>query len=256
MFIPQNVRESQEILPQVHEISQEYRQGLKETGKFGEDFSQEQSESLHRRYLDRPIRSVVELVENRNYQHLVILGNPGSGKSTLLQYIALKWAGSPLKDLVLQPIPLLIELRTYVRNYDAKKCKNFLEFLEKGSGVTYHLPQQQVHAKLQKSEAIILFDGLDEIFDPIKREEIITQIHRFTNDYQNVRVIVTSRGIGYQPQKLIDADFDHFILQDLEDEQVDNFIQRLHSFTYQDKAEREKKIERFKRAIKDSSAMK
>ncbi|MGD1714604.1 HEAT repeat domain-containing protein [Dapis sp. BLCC M172] len=256
MFIPQNVRESQEFLPQVHEISQESRQGLKETGKFGEDFSQEQSESLHWRYLDRPIRSVVELVENRNYQHLVILGNPGSGKSTLLQYIALKWAGSPIKDLVLQPIPLLIELRTYVRNHDANKCKNFLGFLEKGSGVTCHLPQQQVHAKLQKNEAIVMFDGLDEVFDPVKREEIITDIHRFTNDYKNVRVIVTSRVIGYQPQKFRDAEFDHFMLQDLEDEQVEDFIQRWHDFTYQDEAEREKKRERFKRAIQESSAIK
>ncbi len=101
-----------------------------------------------------------------------------------------------------------------------------------------------------------MFDGLDEVFDPVKREEIITDIHRFTNDYKNVRVIVTSRVIGYQQQKLRDAEFDHFMLQDLEDEQVEDFIQRWHDFTYQDEAEREKKRERFKRAIQDSSAIK
>ncbi|NER06280.1 MAG: NACHT domain-containing protein, partial [Okeania sp. SIO3C4] len=240
MFIPQNVRESQEFLPQVHEIPKEYRQRLKETGQFGEDFSQEQLEGLRRRYLDRPIRSVLELVEDRNYQYLVILGDPGSGKSTLLQYIALQWAELSPKDLPLQPIPILIELRTYVRNHDANKCQNFLSFLEKGSGITCQLPQQELHAKLQNGDAIVMFDGLDEVFEPAKREEIITDIHRFTNDYKNVRVIVTSRVIGYQPQKLRDAQFDHFMLQDLQEEQVEDFIQRWHDLTYQDEAERER----------------
>ncbi|NEQ71803.1 MAG: NACHT domain-containing protein [Okeania sp. SIO2C9] len=256
MFIPQNVRESQEFLPQVHEIPKEYRQRLKETGQFGEDFSQEQLEGLRRRYFEQHTRSVLELIENSNYQYLVILGDPGSGKSTLLQYIALQWAELPRKDLYLQPIPILIELRTYVRNYDANKCKNFLDFLEKGSGIICQLPQQELDAKLQNGDAIVMFDGLDEVFEPAKREEIITDIHRFTNVYKNVRVIVTSRVIGYKPQKLRDAEFYHFMLQDLQEEQVEDFIQRWHNLTYQDEAERERKRERLKRAMKDSRAIK
>ncbi|MGB3509173.1 MAG: HEAT repeat domain-containing protein [Microcoleaceae cyanobacterium] len=256
MFIPQNVRESQEFMPQIHEIPKEYLRRLKETGQFGEDFSPEQLESLRRRYFEQQTRSVLELIEDSNYQYLVLLGDPGSGKSTLLQYIALEWAELPLKDLPLQPIPLLIELRTYVRNHEANKCNNFLDFLEKGSGLTCHLPQQELYAKLQNGDAIVMFDGLDEVFDPTKREEVITDIHRFTNDYKNVRVIVTSRVIGYKPQKLRDAEFNHFMLQDLSAEQVEDFIQRWHDLTYQDEAERERKRERLKRAIKDSSAIK
>ncbi|GGA19884.1 hypothetical protein CYANOKiyG1_34630 [Okeania sp. KiyG1] len=256
MFIPQNVRESQEFLPQVHEIPKEYRQRLKETGQFGEDFSQEQLEGFRRRYFEQQIRSVLELIENSNYQYLVILGDPGSGKSTLLQYIALQWAELPLKDLPLQPIPILIELRTYVRNNDANKCQNFLDFLEKGSGITCQLPQQELHAKLQNGDAIVMFDGLDEVFEPAKREEIITDIHRFTNVYKNLRVIVTSRVIGYKPQKLRDAEFYHFMLQDLSAEQIEDFIQRWHNLTYLDEGEKERKRERLKRAIKDSPAIK
>ncbi|MEQ9554059.1 MAG: hypothetical protein RIM23_31115 [Coleofasciculus sp. G3-WIS-01] len=48
----------------------------------------------------------------------------------------------------------------------------------------------------------LMFDGLDEVFDPGKREDVITDIHRFTNDYPDVRVIVTSRVIGYKPQRI------------------------------------------------------
>ncbi len=255
MFIPQNVRESQEFMPQIHEIPKEYLRRLKYTGQFEEAFSQEQLEVLRWRYFDQQIRSVLELVEERNYQYLVILGDPASGKSTLLQYIALQWAELPPKELALKPIPLLIELRTYVRNYEAKNCQNFLDFLAKGSGLTCHLPQPELHTKLKNGDAIVMFDGLDEVFEPAKREEVITDIHRFTNDYKDIRVIVTSRVIGYKPQKLRDAEFYHFMLQDLEDEQVEDFLQRWHNLTYQDEAERERKRERLKRAIKDSPAI-
>ena len=255
IFIPQNVRESQEFLPQVHEIPKEYLQRLKETGQLEAELSPEQLESFRRRYFEQQIRSVLDLIEDQNYKYLVILGDPGSGKSTLLQYIALQWAELLPKYLPLYPIPLLIELRTYVRNYDANKCNDFLDFLEKGRGVVCRLPKPELDAKLQNGDAIVMFDGLDEVFDPAKREEVITDIHRFTNDYKNVRVIVTSRVIGYKPQKLRDAEFYHFMLQDLEAEQVEEFIQRWHKLTYQDEAEKVRKRERLKRAIKDSPAI-
>ncbi|MDE5111770.1 MAG: NACHT domain-containing protein, partial [Trichodesmium sp. St7_bin2_1] len=256
MFIPQNVRESQEFMPQVYEIPEEYLQRLKETEQLEKEFSPEQLESLRRRYLEQPVRSVLELIEDTKYKYLVILGDPGSGKSTLLKYIALQWAELPLKYLPLKPIPLLIELRTYVRNNNSNQCQNFLEFLEKGSNVICHLPQQKLDAKLKNGDAIVMFDGLDEIFDLGKREEVITDIKRFINDYKNVRVIVTSRVIGYQQKKLRDADFNHFMLQDLESEKVEDFIQCWHDLTYQDEGERERKRERLKLAIKDSSAIK
>ncbi len=92
MFIPQNVRESQEFMPQIHEIPKEYLKRLKETGQLEAEFSPEQLEGLRRRYFEQQTRSVLELIEDSNYKYLVILGDPGSGKSTLLQYIALEWA--------------------------------------------------------------------------------------------------------------------------------------------------------------------
>ncbi|MCL2930563.1 MAG: AAA family ATPase, partial [Trichodesmium sp. MAG_R01] len=80
MFIPQNVRESQEFRPQLYEVPKEYLQQLKETGQLEAEFSLEQLETVRRRYLEQPVRSVLELIENTNYKYLVILGDPGSGK--------------------------------------------------------------------------------------------------------------------------------------------------------------------------------
>ncbi len=44
-----------------------------------------------------------------------------------------------------------------------------------------------------------MFDGLDEVFNPAQREDIINDIIRFTNEYPDVQIIVTSRVIGYNP---------------------------------------------------------
>ena len=107
--------------------------------------------------------------------------------------------------------------------------------------MTYHFPQQELHEQLQNGDTIVMFDGLDEVFEPAKRKEIISDIHRFTNDYKDVQVVVTSRVIGYQPQQLRDAEFYHFMLQDLESEKVEDFIQCWHDLTYQDEGERERK---------------
>ena len=258
MFIPQKVRETQEFIPQIHLMPKEHQQQLKETRELETEISQEQLESLERQYFEQQTRSVLELIEDNKYQYLVILGDPGSGKSTLLRYIAIKWTELSPKDLPLHPIPILIELQTYMGNYNEKNCENFLDFLEKGSGVICHIPQQELHSKLKKGEAIVMFDGLDEVFDPTKREMVITDIHRFTNDYKKVRVIVTSRVIGYKPQRLRDAKFHHFMLQDLDEEQIDNFITCWHDIIYENEEEETKKwiMGRLKQAIKGFSAIK
>jgi HEAT repeat protein/energy-coupling factor transporter ATP-binding protein EcfA2 len=187
-------------------------------------------------------------------RYIVILGDPGSGKSTLLQYLALNWARTPLNNVISQPIPLLIELRSYIRDRNSGQCKDFLEFFHKGS-VICRLNQHQLHEQLKAGKVLVMFDGLDEVFDPAQREEVITDIHRFTNDYPNVRVIVTSRIIGYKPQRLRDAQFRHFMLQDLESEQIQDFIYRWHELTFTDEADKVRKRERLQQAIKTSSAI-
>jgi predicted NACHT family NTPase len=182
------------------------------------------------------------------------LGDPGSGKSTLLQYLALNWARTPLNNVISQPIPLLIELRTYSRDRNSGQCKDFMEFFHKGS-VICRLNQHQLHERLKAGKVLVLFDGLDEVFDPVQREEVITDIHRFTNDYPNVRVIVTSRIIGYKSQRLRDAEFRHFMLQDLESDQIQDFIYRWHELTFTDEVDKVRKRERLQQAIKTSSAI-
>jgi predicted NACHT family NTPase len=255
VFIAQNVKECQEYLPQVYEIPKEHLLRLRDSNQLEAEVAEIERERYKRVYFEQPIRSVLDIINNQQNKYTVILGDPGSGKSTLLQYIALNWARSPLNEVTQQPIPLLIELRTYARNHDEGHCKNFLEFLHQGSGVIYHLNQHQLAEQLKAGNAIVMFDGLDEIFDPGKREDVITAIHRFTNDYPQVRVIVTSRVIGYKPSRLKDAEFRHFMLQDLEKAQIQDFIYRWHELTFTDEADKLRKKERLQRAINESKAI-
>jgi HEAT repeats/NACHT domain len=256
IFIPQNVRECQEFLPQVYELPKEHGRRLRDKGQVDEtEITEAELERYHRAYRSQVNRSILEIVAgNSPAQKVVILGDPGAGKSSLLQYLALIWAELPIRDLAVPPTPLFVELRTYARDRQAGTCKDILTFLH-GGNITCRLDQQQLHDKLKAGHAIALFDGIDEVFDPALRDEVVTDIHRFTNDYPQVRVIATSRWLGYKVQRLRDAGFQHFMLQDLEDEQIEDFIQRWHDLTFPVGVEKERKRDRLQKAIRESKSI-
>lgn len=262
IFTPQNVREIHQVLPQIHELPKEHLRRLRDSEQVeAEEIALEELEKYKRVYFEQPISSVLDIVKQlQTYKYIVILGDPGAGKSTLLQYLALDWVEKTLDPLnkpgfMLPPIPLLIELRAYMRNADDGHCKNFLEFFHQSPGAISHLNQHQLQAQLKAGNALVMFDGLDEVFDPGKREDVITAIHRFTNEYPNVQVIVTSRVIGYKPQRLRDAQFHHFMLQDLDSSQIQDFIYRWHELTFSDVADKVRKRERLQRGIETSKAI-
>nr|WP_322714940.1 HEAT repeat domain-containing protein [Nostoc sp. ChiSLP03a]MDZ8216225.1 HEAT repeat domain-containing protein [Nostoc sp. ChiSLP03a] len=255
IFTAQNVRETHQVLPQVHELPKEHLRRLRESDQV-EAVELEELERHKRVYFEQPIRSVLDVVNKKqDYKNLVILGDPGSGKSTLLQFLALNWAESPLDNVISLPIPLLIELRTYMRRREDKECNNFLEFFHQCSGAIHHLNQLELDKQLKAGNALVMFDGLDEVFNTGQREDVITDIHRFTNDYPDVQVIVTSRIIGYKPQRLLDAEFRHFILQDLDSEQIQDFIYRWHELTFTDAVDKVRKRERLQRGIAASKSI-
>ncbi|MBC6433552.1 NACHT domain-containing protein [Nostoc sp. HG1] len=260
MFIALNVRQVYQVLP---ELPKEHLRRLQESNQLDAEFEieklQEETERYQRNYFEQPIRSVLDVVRDRQRKnYLVILGDPGSGKSTLLQYLALDWVEKTLEqnDFNL-PIPLLIELRNYMRDRNAGSCNDFLQFYHNSPNCFYHLNQHKLHEQLKAGNALVMFDGLDEIFEQAKREEVITCIHRFTNEYPDVQVIVTSRITGYKQQQLRDAEFRHFRLQDLEPAQIQDFIERWYDKTFSQAEERDKNIkrERLQRVINESKAI-
>ncbi|MEQ8464246.1 NACHT domain-containing protein [Coleofasciculus sp. E1-EBD-02] len=244
VFVPQMVREAMPL----YDIPRDYLKRLQDANQLDEQISPEELEQYRETYYRQPIRSVLDILHQPNYPYIVILGDPGSGKSTLAQYVALDWAEKPTKT-----IPLLIELRNYAR--DRTLPKTFLEFIHQGAAAICHLNQHRLDEVLEAGDAFVLFDGLDEIFDPVARDTLITEIIRFTNQYPQVRVMVTSRIIGYKAQRLRDAQFRHFTLQDFEAEQIQAFVQKWHDLAFGNQPDKPRLQNRLQRAINESPAI-
>lgn len=186
---------------------------------------------------------------------LVILGDPGSGKSSLIRYLSLRWAGiaePTIRDT--QPIPLVVELGAYAR-WQCDGRKDFIRYLE--DGPVWHGWQRGLLARLleQPGRVVLLLDGLDEVFDVPTRESVINDIQRFCSQFALVPLVLTSRVVGYQAQRLREAEFRHFMLQDLDATQITDFMNRWHEVTFDDPAQAAPKRDRLHKAIRESKSI-
>jgi hypothetical protein len=119
------------------------------------------------------------------------------------------------------------------------------------------LDQRELDAALKHGSAIFLLDGLDEIFDPEVRKEVASQLVRFCVRYPNARFLVTSRIIGYDlvASILRDAGFQHYLLQELDEEQQNRFLTRWHELAYPENHERAEKLNRLRTSINNVAAI-
>jgi GTPase SAR1 family protein len=258
VFVPQSVRDCQEYVPQYFELPREHKLRLRQSGDLEEDLLRQSEEMIEERrqiYRDQSPRSVWELVNDDRAGNLVILGDPGSGKSTLLKAMALDWAQvDDATERYARPLPLLIELGSYDR-WECASGKSFVRYLQDAQ-TTHRLDQFQLDRVLQRrGGAVLLLDGLDEIFDRNRRKDALNSIHEFSNKYRDTRIIVTSRVIGYEQRQLSDAGFSHFMLQDLDEAQIADFLDRWYATFVPDARERKAKQERIADSIKESRAI-
>nr|MBA3243011.1 HEAT repeat domain-containing protein [Acidobacteriota bacterium] len=103
---------------------------------------------------------------------------------------------------------------------------------------------------------VVIFDGLDELFDPESRERVAQRIAAFAVEHPRARIIATSRIIGYRRKILTDAGFAHFTLQDLDEQQVGTFADRWYSLALSDRPEEvTARRERIMRAFRESPSI-
>ncbi|MET9251953.1 HEAT repeat domain-containing protein, partial [Nonomuraea sp. NPDC003709] len=191
-------------------------------------------EEARRAYQERPARPVLEALGRTS--RAVVLGDPGAGKSTLARFMMMALAITELQqdssgELAVElpaewvgRLPLLVELRTYAD--PAWRGKTFLDLIDEMRS-SHHLGLSKVRLERYLSDggrALVVFDGLDEIFDPQVRADVVGQIEGFVARYPNVRTIVTSRVVGYNRSTLDAAGFTTFMLQDLDTLEIEAFI--------------------------------
>jgi hypothetical protein len=242
IFVPQWVRAQ----PPQTELPREARRELLAFHRLNratpEGVDLEQLAREAKAYTDIPRRPVLEVIAERDGSRIVVLGNPGAGKSTLAAYLTLALADLAISDSasgeypslagLAGHVPLLLELRTYAPHAEDREFLDEIGHPHK----TGHpgLPRRLLEPYLEQGgPALVVFDGLDEVFDRELREDIKWRIKRFASDYPGVRVIVTSRATGYEPERHIldQGGFAHYTLQDLEPPQVDEFVRGFYRET-------------------------
>jgi hypothetical protein len=243
VFIEQSVRED----PPPVELPREWRQRMQAGGQIGREDLPEgvdpaELAHLHESYRAKPLQRLFDVLGSPDQRAVVLLGDPGAGKSTAARYVALSLAGGHVDDrlaVLTDHLPLLIEVRSYVTLAGEGKCQSFVDYLDhraRTDGLGIERATLLRHLTLG-GRALAIFDGLDEVFDRRRREEMANQIAGFAADHPQVRVIVTSRIIGYSRRILTDVGFRHFTLQDLDEPQTAEFLTSWYRLAIHDRPE-------------------
>ncbi len=238
VFVPQSARES---VP-VRDIPHELRRQLRQEGHLTDIPDEAQLSRFREAYQNSPVTPIFEILARQRL--LVLLGDPGSGKTSLLKYLALQWAENDQGSL-----PLWIDLKEY-----GEQPIGLKQHLESGKPC-FGLDARKVEEQLRNGQATLYLDGLDEIFDARKRANVIEQVTAFSARYPQAPVVLTSRIIGYEPDRLRNAGFAHATLEDFDDEQVFAFLQQWHAVAEEDPQERTRLQNQLRRAVETSRAI-
>ncbi len=164
---------------------------------------------------------------NRQSVKALILGHPGSGKTTLFKWIALQCLkpGNPETEAIFHGFtPFFISLKDFARNPDW--LKGDLEDVVCANISGLNLEASFFKERFERNEAIFLLDGLDEVADEDFRRDVIAWIEK--QSIRRNKLLVSSRFSGLNPQKglLFNADFRAFIIADLDEADIEQFVHK------------------------------
>jgi len=133
---------------------------------------------------------------DKQYDGLIILGDPGAGKTTLLKYFLLCFAKKEAAKRLNLPgdcLPILLPLRSVDMSHTfiQTMCEQFIDYDLK-------LSEAFFIDRLENGRAIVLLDGLDEVADENARKKMCGWIHRARTRFGKCPFIITSRFAGYR----------------------------------------------------------
>jgi len=193
-------------------------------------------------------------------QRFFLLGEPGSGKTTALRHIARAYAlenqgdhSYPDRPL----IPILVRLAEWAEQLRTDVNTDVVAAaLAQLTMTNAPEPSNWLGEQLQKGEALLLLDGLDEVADPDTRTSLIRAVRSCVEKYPKAHVVVSSRVVGFGRPNL-GATFDNYLVQPLADESIEKFVTVWCTFRHGHPADREcaecsARAERLRHAILDA----
>ena len=161
---------------------------------------------------------------DKNMNCITITGTAGSGKSTLVKYLLVDCIRNKYK------IPIKIELR-YLNNYNGDLLSYISDEIIKFNRIA---EKDMIVEKLLNSGKFVFFlDGYDEIFSN-KKEKITKDICKIVKRFNNNKYLLTSRPFVYV--EMLD-NFSNYEICDLEPDEINSFIRKQFSSSYQESAE-------------------
>ncbi len=129
----------------------------------------------------------------KQFNRLYILGKPGAGKTTFMKFMTLETLRGKLGD----KIPIFVTLKELSDKGQAIVPFMVEQFRQCGDwdvdNVDTHLVKFVTHL-LKAGQAVVLFDGLDEVnLANDKRATLIQEMKDFVNEYEKCQVLVTCR---------------------------------------------------------------
>jgi len=163
---------------------------------------------------------------------LIILGDPGAGKSTLLKVLALA-----LARRADGPLPILVPLNAYAAALEQREI-SLHDFLAGYFATRQHRLRDigpLFDAALEKGQAVVLLDGLDEV--QANRAFLVRLIQDLAAEYipdpvpekgpaHGNRLVVTSRIVGYREAPLTGSRWRTYTLVDFSREEIRRFADR------------------------------
>jgi hypothetical protein len=234
IFIEQNARAFDRWLPQLAALTETERERLAERA----DIDHEHSNDAREKYFAQPTLPIGQILDEPEHRCVVLVGDPGAGKSALIRYRLACWRESPTATT----LPVLIELRHYNTCRKDGNLLHPLDYLEHRTGFGWCFPRSEFEEVARKPGVVtVFFDGLDEVFARPDRSAVSRAIADLANEFENLRIVVTTRPIGYKSDAFR-QNFRQFLLEELTIDQIRDFLGRWHRETYlardQDRAAR------------------
>jgi energy-coupling factor transporter ATP-binding protein EcfA2 len=193
------------------------------------------------------------------HDHHVVLGDPGSGKSTLLRFLSLVGKSKPLQDRCSASpdtrLPIVVTLRRYADELKQRRNLSLIDYIRETIRADFNLlsaDEEFFDYFLETGQAIMLFDGLDELPTPEFKVVVRDRIRSLATTFPGNMMIVTSRIVGYEnPFRFDERTFAHYRLTKLLLPEMEQFVRDWYTVRIENEKDREASVKDLVRILRD-----